>query len=489
MGQKIKTSAGYKSYQWVMIIVSVALMFLTKFIPAPEGLSQSGFQLLGIVCGAMILWVGLSTTWPNLLVMMALTSLPELGAAAVARGSFGNDTVVYLIFCMMLAASITKTGIAKRLAIYFLTNRLSRRSPWWTVVMFCVASFIICSFVSSVAGIVIVLPIAIECLERVKCGKKSPAATLLILATVVFCVLANCATPIAHAMSLQGMSLYQSYTGEELEFFTFCATLIPVAVACGLIFFLMCRFVWRPDISCMKSLDYDELRASIGPMGRREKIAAVVYIIVAILWIIPGVSNYIFPGIYPYLSWIDKNYPPIAAVLILNFITVDNEPVLAYQDSFANISWGTITFVAVINLLGSATANADIGLPAWLASTLTPVFSGVNPLVFIFIIVLFCAVFTNFASNAVAVSLGYAIAMPLVLTIYQGSISPVMMGLFITCSSQFSYATAPSTPAAAVAIESGWVNSTSVFKWGMLASVIFCAVLVALGSVTCNLFS
>lgn len=487
MSSQSKTA--YKPYQWIMIVVSIASMFLPKMFSAPAGLTQSGFQLLGIVVGAMILWVGMDTSWPSLLVMLALMTIPELGSKAVAQGSFGNETVVFLIFCMMLAASITKTGIAKRLAIYFLTNRFSRRSPWWTMIMFFIASFIICSFVSSVAGIVIVLPIAIEILEKVNCEKKSPTATVLIFGTVVFCVLANCATPIAHAMSLQGMSLYQSYTGKELDFFTFCATLLPVAFVCGLIFVLLCRFIWRPDVSCMRGLNYDELQASIGSMEQREKVAAVVYVLAVILWIVPGVSKYLLPGIYPYLGWIDKCYPPIAAVLFLNFVTIDNEPVLSYKDSFGNVGWGTITFIAAINLLGGATANAEIGLPAWFAETLTPVFSNVPPLVFIFIIVLFCAVFTNFASNAVAIAIGYAIALPLVLTIYQGEINPVMMGLFITCSSQFSYATAPATPAAAVAIESGWINTSSVFKWGMIAALIFCVVLVVLGAVTCNMLS
>ena len=49
--QKTKNiSAG----KWVALVIALLFMFATKFIPSPADLSQAGFQVLGILIGAII---------------------------------------------------------------------------------------------------------------------------------------------------------------------------------------------------------------------------------------------------------------------------------------------------------------------------------------------------------------------------------------------------------------------------------------------------
>ena len=52
--QKTKNiSAG----KWVALVIALLFMFATKFIPSPADLSQAGFQVLGILIGAIILFL------------------------------------------------------------------------------------------------------------------------------------------------------------------------------------------------------------------------------------------------------------------------------------------------------------------------------------------------------------------------------------------------------------------------------------------------
>ena len=46
-----KTSAG----KWIALVVALFCMFATGLIAPPAGLSQAGFQVLGILVGAIIL--------------------------------------------------------------------------------------------------------------------------------------------------------------------------------------------------------------------------------------------------------------------------------------------------------------------------------------------------------------------------------------------------------------------------------------------------
>lgn len=153
--QKTKNiSAG----KWVALVIALLFMFATKFIPSPADLSQAGFQVLGILIGAIILFLTWGTGFPSMMIVFALMTVDGLSAAKVTQATFGNNTVVFLVFCMMLAACLTKSGAARRIAIWFLTNKLARKSPWWTVIMFFAANYVLNFVLSTAATIFVMLP-------------------------------------------------------------------------------------------------------------------------------------------------------------------------------------------------------------------------------------------------------------------------------------------------------------------------------------------
>ena len=107
--QANKVSAG----KWVALIIGLLFMFATGIIAPPAGLSQAGFQVLGILIGAIILFLSWGTGWPSMMIVFALMTVQGLTAAKVTQATFGNNTAVFLVFCMMLAATLTKSGAAR----------------------------------------------------------------------------------------------------------------------------------------------------------------------------------------------------------------------------------------------------------------------------------------------------------------------------------------------------------------------------------------
>ena len=68
MSQKVgRVSPG----KWIALIVAAFCMLATGFVPPPEGLSQSGFQVLGIIIGASILFLSWGTGWPSMATIFA----------------------------------------------------------------------------------------------------------------------------------------------------------------------------------------------------------------------------------------------------------------------------------------------------------------------------------------------------------------------------------------------------------------------------------
>ena len=225
-------------------------------------------------------------------------TVPELGPGKVCSTSFGNSTAILMIYCYMLAACLTKSGFARRIAVVLMTNKFSRKNPWKTVLMFFLACYIIGLFLPSSGSILVTLPIMDAMLTEVDCEKANKPAigAMMSLGSVVAGALGNGATPISHAMSIQGMGLFKDYTGQSIDFFTFCGVLLPVSTVCILLYWLISKYIWRCDVSCLSKVDFDTLAGSIGPMTRREKYSAIIYLLVIVFWALPGAIKYIAPS-------------------------------------------------------------------------------------------------------------------------------------------------------------------------------------------------
>ena len=473
----------YNRFQLCVIAAAVVLMFGTGLMRPLWGLTSAGFRVFGILIGGLLLWLFVSMDWTSFLILMALMTVPELGVKTVVQASFGNDTAVFLLFCFMLAASLTKTGLARRISIWFITNRISRRSPWRTIIMYFSAEFILSLVLSSTTVFMIFLPIMEEILQEVgyQKGDKTKVGAMMVLGTVIVGQLANSCTPVSHAMSITGLTTYQSYTGGTIDFFTYCAVLTPLAVICLSLWLVLARVLFRPDVSAFQNIDFDALEASCGRATKREKIAGVFYIIVVVLWVLPGLMRYAAPGLYTYFSGIHQCYPPLAALFIMNLVRVDGKKILPFQDAFRSINWNTFVFIATIMALGSCFSDPSLEISSWFSTVLTPVVSAVDPIVFMTAASILGIILTNFISNAVALAVLFAVAMPLCMNVYTGAINPMAMAILITASIQYAWATPASTPNAGVALDTGWIDSEAMMKYGFVIMGAMCIVFAAVG--------
>lgn len=478
-----------KPYQIIAIIIGLFLCFFGRYIPLSSTLSPSGTQVLLIMVGGLLMWLLVGVDWTSLAVLMAMALVPELGLKAVSNGSLGNDTVLYLMLCFMLAKSLQSTGVAHRLAVWFLTCSFSQKNPWNTVIMIFAAIFVLSSFLSSSSTIMIFLPILYEIFESLGYikGKGDYFPAIMIASLAIICQIAQATTPISHAMTLIGFSAYSNYTGAEMSFAQYVIVALPVGLLISVVWFLVCRFVLRPDVSKLKTLDYDAMTSKLGPMSRQEKIAAGIYICVVILWLLPGISKYLLPAAYPFLSQVHQCYPPIVAIILLNFIKVDGKAVLPYKEGLSAVPLGTLIFMGSLLEISSAFSNEDIGVASWLSETIGAYCGSTSPFVFLVFMGALAVILTNFMSNAVTCAICMAIGMPMAMSIYNGQINPMILAIMITMGINFAFATPPATPPVAIAADSGWISLGNLFKFGSIAAVISIVVMYVIGLPIANI--
>ncbi|HBR09515.1 MAG TPA: hypothetical protein DD735_11580, partial [Clostridiales bacterium] len=172
---------------WILLIASLFIVATVKLPPPPAGLPEAGFQVLGIIVVAIILFLSWGTSWTSMYIVFLLMTVPGVSAAQVTQATFGNNTVIFLLFCFMLAACLIESGVARRIAVWFLTNKLARKSPWWTIAMYFAAIYVLDLFLSAATCIMILLPILLSIFESVNLNKdaKCPLSSMLLLCTVV----------------------------------------------------------------------------------------------------------------------------------------------------------------------------------------------------------------------------------------------------------------------------------------------------------------
>jgi len=243
----------------------------------------------------------------------------------------------------------------------------------------------------------------------------------------------------------------------------------------------MVKFIWRPDVSLLKNVDYDAMKGTLVPITKKEKWSIAFYIICVILWMMPGLSKYIWPSAASFFSKINNCLPPLAALFLMNFIKVDGEKILDWSEAVKSVNWPSFLFIASIMGLGSFMGNTDIGIPAWMAEVLSPVFSNISPYVFLLVMVLIADLMTNFTSNTVTISVMLAVALPLAMTVYSSSISVFLVAALVTSAANNGWTAPPASPTAAVVYGSEWVDTKSMMKWGLLTALLHVIVTMSVG--------
>lgn len=469
----------------ILLLVSLVIMFGAKLIPAPWGLNDGGFQVLATLIGALILWLSIGVDWTCLPVLMSLCMTPGLGMKVVSAGTLGSDTVMFIILCFVMAYCLEKTGVSRRICIWFLTNKVARKGPWWTIAMMFLSVFILGMISSAVATAMVALPIFYEILKELKFekGKGDSLPSVIIFGVALSISFAVGASPIGHAQTIFGMSSYNIYTGDTLDMAEYMGVGIIICVIALIICFFVIKLFWRPDVTALRNLDYDAVKATIGPMTKDEKWVSITYVFVVIFWVLPGIMRSISPAAYDaFFSKISYWYPPIVAIVLLINVKGEDGPVLNFKQALKYVPWGTCIFVGTIMMVGSCFSNPSIGLTDWLSGVLAPVVEGLNPVVFIAIILFFGLILTNLVSNTVTVAVVFAIAMPLVTSgLFGTAIDPKAMAILMTVASNMAFATPPSSPPVAIVCDSGWVDTGTMLKWGTIVALISFAIIMLVG--------
>ncbi|MCB1060604.1 MAG: SLC13/DASS family transporter [Calditrichaeota bacterium] len=260
-------------------------------------MGSDGEHPMAARCAGVAVWMGV--WWLTEVVPLAVTALlplvlfPVLGVMSASRvaANYTNDVIFLFLGGFMVALAMERWDLHKRIALHVIL--LIRGSVGLTLLGFMVATAFLSMWISNTAATMMMVPIASAVLARydVLLGKDASAkiAVGLLLGIAYAASIGGIATLVGTPPNLVFVQLFKIEfpNAPEISFATWLFFAFPLTVMLLFAAWGVLRVLYVPKVesfSSTRDVFRGELR-ELGTMRREEKVVAVVFAVMAMLWI------------------------------------------------------------------------------------------------------------------------------------------------------------------------------------------------------------
>ena len=468
----------------IFLVLSLALIIGSRFMPPAYGLSSQAWGVLGVFFGSLLMWITISIDWPSMITLLALGFLPVFGFGKTFSGAFGNSTVAFLLFTFALVYPLSKTNFVRRCTVAFITNAIARRGAWHFVCFLFASVTFMGLFISPSVLFVAFMPFLEDIFAVLEVRKGGKTGNMIMMGTAICISLSSGMTAIGHVWPTMAIGYYAAATGRDINQFQFMAFGIPIGILLIILLILVFRLFYRPDdINEIDPAKAMALRGTVPPADRREKIILGTMLLVVLLWVGPSLFRSAAPDLYKTINSYTTAMPPLLGCIILFILKDKGERIMNFKEvTSKGILWGSILMTGAATWLGACLTNKDVGISEWLTSTLQPLTANMPLSSMILFFMTWAILETNFSSNIVTTTVVSAVALSVLTSMPAGSVS---VGSVLAMVG-FAAAVCNMTPAGqstinTVAIGSGWTTAKDMFIWGGLFAVMAILVLTYIG--------
>lgn len=450
--------------------VFVAIWLVFRFIlPAPEPITEAGMSVVGFFLGTLYLWIRVEIGWPSLFILGLVCFTGVTSPGTLFTQTWGNSMVPFLICAFLLNMVMADTGLSRRFAMFFITRRMNRGRPWWFITMFFVAVMLMGLVSTSSAITVMFMAIAEEIFNMTGYKKGDRLVEAMMIGIFWVAQGAMAFTPISHVLIPMIFEYIAADFGVTVTYTRYTMAFILSGIGFFIGWMLILRFIIKPDVEKLKSLDIDALKASIKPWSKQEVTILVVYLAVIILWCFPDVIALV-PGMESVAEWmtnLGSAAPAMVAVGVLAFIHYDGKPMLDIKDCCRRLPWGNVFMMATVMGMGFVFGLESVGVTSWLMKVVSPIMSGLSPNLFVLAVIVFITILTDFISNTLSASM-YAVIVPIALTV--PGVNPIVVALLIAAGCNSSFTFPSGCPAASLASGGGWTRVSFQIRYGFIVN-------------------
>ncbi len=404
MSEKTET---VKWTYWLHLAIGMFFMFVFPRLTPFEPVTEVGMAVMGVFIGMVYLWSTMDSIWPSMLGLLLVGIsgyVPELqGYAAVKDlflNAFGTETVLVCMFGLILFAGVEYVGCTKYMARFFMSLKILEGRPYVFLFIFFLCSYVIAGLTNPLAAMLILWPIALEILENFGYKKGDKIFYTIICGVYLASTLGQPMLPFKGAQYMI-VSTFEKISGLTVNFASFILFNWIMSIILLVCFLAIIRFLIRPDVEAFKKIKVADLTKEQLPKMNPQQIAFFLMIIIYIAaMLLPNLLPKSIPFI-ALLSQIGLLGINVLCIVVLMIIPYKGKPIMDFRGiAKKSFSWDVFFLVAAAVYVCNAMTAESTGIKPFLVQLLQPLLGGKPELVFVFFLLAFAIITTNFANNA-----------------------------------------------------------------------------------------
>jgi sodium-dependent dicarboxylate transporter 2/3/5 len=433
------------------VAVLMAIWWVTEAIPIPATalLPVALFPLLGIMNGKAV------------------------------AGTYFNNIIFLFIGGFIVALAMQRWNLHRRIALRIIM--IIGTSPRRILLGFMVATAFLSMWISNTATTMMMVPIALAIIIRLKDEVSGPAmgrfAAGLLIGIAYAASIGGIATLIGTPPNLAFSRIYaiQFPGAPDITFADWIVFGLPFSVVFLVVawWLLSALFIRKMETSADPEVFRSEYR-QLGPVTEEERIVLILFVLLAFLWLLRSdihLGAFTIPGwssLFPESKFIDDGTVAIAISLLLFVIPARNRKGERLMDwrTATKLHWG------IVILFGGgfalAAGFAESGLSAWVTQQLH-VLAGVPPVVMVAVTCLLMTFLTELTSNTATTQLALPLLAALALAI---NAHPLLLMIPATLSASCAFMLPVATPPNAIVFGSGEVKMADMMRAGIIMNLI-----------------
>lgn len=460
-----------KDMMWFHIAAILVLMIGFGYLEPFGSMTPLGMKLTGIFLGLLWGWSTCGLLWTSLLGMVGLSLTGIMTMKEFLTISFGNETVVFILFIFVFTAVIDDVGLIDYIANRFISFKVLNNRPWVFSALLLIGAFISAAFVNMFAAIIVFWGIVYIVAERFDFKPYDRYPTLMLIGVTLAGSVGGAVMPYK-PVPLVVLKAYSDISGMPLDFFKYICFSLPIAFLVMIFYLLICKWIFRPELKDLNKINVDFADQSKLILNTKQKaafafLAAFIFLMIA-------------PSILPDAWWLTKAINQIGIVgclfvliMLMCWVKFDGKSMMDFPKMAKQINWDMFIIMAfVIPFAGLYTSDAT-GVKAFMVELMQPILGGQAPIVFIILSLIMATILTNFANNMVV----GAVFTTLIYTVGSGMGLETMpiVAVLIICAN-LALATPAASPLAAMMFaNTKWLKTGELYK--------LCATLVAIALV------
>lgn len=450
-------------------LICLVIMFGFGRLAPVEPLTPLGMNLIGIFLGVLYGWVFIDIVWPSLAGLLALMLIGGMKPATLLNKSFGDPIVVMMFFIFVFCASISHHGLSRFISMWFITRRFVAGRPWLFTFTFLSSIFILGGLTSSSPAAIIGWSILYAICDV--CGyKKGEGYPTMMVFGIVFAAQVGMALIPFKQAALTVFSAYETMSSLSIDYAKYMLVAVCCSVVCSILFILIAKYVFKPDMSKLLNLDASKLDTE-GSL-RLDKVQKIV-----LLFLFALVALLLLPNFLPadffltrFLKSIGNTGICIFLVTLMCCLKIDGQPLLRFKPMVdSGVAWGVILLLALVQPLSGAMALAESGITPFLMGLVDPIFGDSPPLVFALCLGFVAMALTQVMNNG-AVGVAF---MPILYSYCAATgAAPEIPLILVVLSVHLAFLTPAASASAALLHGNEWSDTRSIWRTAPLVVLV-----------------